>query len=247
MDVSSLPLLLFPALIVAAILYSSVGHGGASGYMAVMALFGLAPEVMRPAALCMNIAVTSWILWRHRSAYRDLLTFVPLLAAAIPAAFVGGAWRIDSNSYKLLVGIVLLLSALRMFWPVVYKEKHADINAIALVVTGGMLGLLAGLTGVGGGIFLSPLLVVMGWCSVKKSIFPVAAFIWFNSIAGLSGFVYRCGAIPEATLLLVVVAFIGGLLGAEISFRQKSRQLLSRLLGLVLLIAAGKMIFIGLS
>jgi hypothetical protein len=245
MDFSQADLFLYLSLILAATLYSSVGHGGASGYLAVMVLFGLAPEVMRPVALCMNIVVTSWLLFRHRKDIANIVRFSPLILAAIPAAFIGGAWKIESTTYKLLVGVILFIAAIRMFWPTVKESDENPLSRFGLVASGGSLGLLAGLTGVGGGIFLSPFLVMMGWSSVKKSIVPVAAFIWFNSIAGLSGFMVNGGAIPNNTLIMVAVAFIGGLIGAEISLREHYKHLLGYLLGIVLLIASIKMI--GLS
>jgi len=247
LGLGQLPLLLLPALLVAAILYSSVGHGGASGYMAVMVLLGLAPDVMRPAALSMNLAVTAWVLWRHRQSYADILQFIPLIIAAIPAAFIGGAWQVQATSYQLLVGLVLLLSSLRMCWPMLEPRFKTAPNLIWLIIAGVGLGLLAGLTGVGGGIFLSPFLVVMGWSSVQRSIAPVAAFIFLNSFAGLSGFVFQGGSIPSMTPLLVLLAFIGSLLGAEVSLRYKKKQLLAYLLALVLAIAGGKMFMLGLA
>ena len=247
MDLSQFSVIIFPALVLAAILYSSVGHGGASGYIAVMVLFGLSPETMRPVALSMNLAVTAWVLWRHRASYADMLHFSPLILSAIPAAFVGGAWRIDSHSYQLLVGLLLLLSALRMCWSGTAQASQTIPKRRWLVVAGLSLGLLAGLTGVGGGVFLSPFLVIMAWSSVQKTIAPVAAFIFFNSLAGLSGFLFSGGGIPSATPLLVLLAFIGGLLGAELSLRKNNQQLLSYVLGAVLLIAGGKMFMLGLT
>ena len=236
-----------PALIVAAILYSAVGHGGASGYMAVMVMFGLAPEVMRPVALSMNIAVTSWILWRHRQYRRHIVQFTPLILAAIPAAFIGGLWRLTPGSYQLLLGVILLASAARMFWPIPASDAQPQGNRLMMLLIGVVLGLVAGLTGVGGGIFLSPLLVVLGWCSIEKSIAPVAAFIWCNSIAGLSGFLLGAGTLPSTTGLFVSMAFIGCLFGAEVSLQRHRKALLSNLLASVLLIAGGKMFILGLA
>lgn len=229
-----------------AVLYSSVGHGGASGYMAVMALFGLAPDVMRPVALCMNVVVTAWLLFRHRHNLRQLLNYAPLILSAIPMAFIGGAWVIESVYYTRIIGLVLLFSAVRLCWPNTRNVPPQLPRTPVLFVSGACLGLLAGLTGVGGGIFLSPLIVMMGWEGVKNSIVPVAAFIALNSVAGLLGFFYAGGELPRYTAVFVGIAFMGGLLGSGVALKQHRRLVLSYLLALVLFIAAIKMMLLGL-
>ena len=182
------PYFLLAAIALMAVLYSSVGHGGASGYLAAMALWGLAPEEMRPAALVMNIVVTTWLLTRFQPyklmPYR---LFWPLVIASTPLAFVGGLVSIDAESYRLMLGAVLVLAAVRML---MIPKATPDTNEPALltiVLVGGSLGFMSGLTGIGGGVFLSPILLVFGWCSIRQSAAVAAGFILLNSIAGLAG------------------------------------------------------------
>jgi len=235
---------LLAAIALMAVLYSSVGHGGASGYLAAMALWGLAPQEMRPAALVMNIVVTCWLLYRFQP-YKLMphRLFWPLALASTPAAFVGGLWVIDVLSYHLLVGLLLGLAAIRMLVSNKVTEE-IQLPALGLVLlVGGLLGFSAGLTGIGGGVFLSPILLIFGWCTVRQSTAVAAGFILLNSVAGLAGYVVSEQPWPLGTGWLMLAAFVGCLLGAELASHRASSMALRKLLAAVLIIASGKMVY----
>ncbi len=228
---------------VAAILYSSVGHGGASGYLAVMALFGMEPALMKPAALTMNIFVTVLVLARlNKAGYFNWKLFIPFVVASMPMAFLGGAYTIDSSAYKIIVGIALLLAVLRMVW-----RSHDDYELktpplLVAMIVGGVLGFVSGLTGVGGGIFLSPLLLFFHWTNMRGSAAIAAGFILLNSIAGLAGFATTDQPWPVGISVLVIAAVAGGLIGSELSVRRLAPLKLRKALAVVLAVAGIKMI-----
>jgi hypothetical protein len=235
------------AILAMAVLYSSVGHGGASGYLAAMALWGLAPETMRPAALAMNIVVTCWLLYRFKP-YQIMpyKLFWPLVLASTPLAFIGGMISIDALAYRVLVGGLLLLAAVRML---VVTKLAGVIQAPELKITlllGAALGFAAGLTGIGGGVFLSPLLLIFGWCSMRQSTAVAAGFILLNSLGGLAGYLVSDQSWPMGTGWLLIAAFIGCLVGAELASHRASSLTLQKLLALVLAIASVKMVFTAL-
>ena len=226
-----------------AILYSSVGHGGASGYLAAMALFGLEPAMMKPAALTMNIFVTVLVLWRiSRAEPFNWRLLLPFAVASVPMAFIGGSYTINSSVYRVMVGLALLLAMWRLLW----EGKDSDsIQAPALWVAlpvGAVLGLVSGLTGVGGGIVLSPLLLLFHWTSMRGCIGIAAAFILLNSVAGLAGYASTATHWPAGIPLLVVTAMLGGLIGAELGARRLAPTHLRKVLAVVLAVAGAKMI-----
>lgn len=228
---------------VAAIFYSSVGHGGASGYLAAMALFGLDPSIMKPAALTMNIFVTLLVLSQNRQKSQfDLPLFMPIIAASVPMAFLGGAYTMHSSAYKIVVGLLLLLAVWRMFWRISDTVIRESPQLWQTLLVGGVLGFVSGVTGVGGGIFLSPLLLLFRWADVKGSVPIAAAFILFNSVSGLLGYVSTSSQFPAGIPLLVAVAVIGALIGTRMSTYHLSTQGLYRMLGIVLVVAGFKMI-----
>ena len=228
----------------AALLYSSVGHGGASGYLMAMALFGLAPAVMRPTALTLNILVSGIALYTFWRAGRfSWKLFWPFAATSIPAAYLGGIYQLPSEYYRPLLGLVLLYAA----WHFLRKPEAADrplqpLPVGAALVTGSVLGLLSGLTGVGGGIFLSPLLLLAGWGLMREVSGVAAAFILVNSVAGLLGVASHMPALPAALPLWAVAAVAGGLIGAEFGSKRLKNDTLQRLLAAVLAIAGAKML-----
>ena len=228
---------------VMAILYSSVGHGGASGYLAAMALFGLEPAMMKPAALTMTIFVTLLVLWRFsRSGPFNWRLFLPFAIASVPMAFIGGAHTLNSSVYRVLVGLALLLA----MWRLLREGDDSDdiqmpVLWVALPV-GAALGLVSGLTGVGGGIFLSPLLLLFHWTSMRGSVAIAAAFILLNSIAGLAGYASTATQWPAGIPVLVVTAMLGGLIGAELAARRLAPTHLRKALAVVLAVAGAKMI-----
>jgi uncharacterized protein len=230
---------------IAAALYSSVGHGGASAYLAIMALFSVAPEAMRPTALALNIIVAGLAAIRFsligQINWRLLAAFA---VTAVPAAFIGGAIQLPPEAYRPLVGIVLLLASLRLFWQperLALQPTRAPSLAVALPAGAG-LGLLAGLTGTGGGIFLSPLIVLLRWEDARRTAGVAAAFIVLNSIAGLLGNLASVQRLPPELPILAGAVFIGGVVGSWLGASRLPRHRLLQALAVVLVVAAGKLL-----
>lgn len=243
-DEAALTALIF----LAAILYSSVGHAGASGYLAAMALFGLAPETMRPAALALNILVASLATFRYaRAGQSDVQLLIPFVLTSIPAAFIGGMMYVPGALYKLLIGIILFFSAFHLLRSAKHSQHQDPIihrpPLIAALGTGMGLGLLAGLSGTGGGIFLSPMLLFMGWAPTRKVSGIAAGFILVNSIAGLLGNVSSVNSLPSALPLWAAAALIGGLVGTHLGTRRLTVPGIRTMLACVLMIAGVKMLF----
>jgi hypothetical protein len=242
-------LILAALILLAALLYSSVGHAGASGYLAVMALMGLAPEAMRPTALILNILVASIATIRFaRAGYFVWRDFYPFALTSIPAAFIGGALALPSQIYKPVVGVILLLAAAELMRSARRAAEgeavHPDPGvplAWALPIGAGV-GLLSGLTGTGGGIFLSPILLFARWVGMRRSACVAAAFILCNSIAGLTGTRVVAEALPPDLALLLGAAGVGGLIGSQFGSHLLPIAMLRRLLSLVLAIAGLKLI-----
>jgi uncharacterized membrane protein YfcA len=244
-------LLLTLLIFVAALLYSSVGHGGASGYLAAMALFGLAPPLMKPTALVLNLFVAGLGTFRYaRAGYFSWNIFWPFAIFSVPCAFFGGRYQLHDRAYKIILGIVLLFAAWRL---AVKQSTHApqDQKPIPLtwaLVLGAPIGLLSGLVGVGGGIFLSPLLLVLGWADVRKTAGVSAAFILVNSAAGLLGQQYydhwrTFNSIPSGILYWIPAALVGGIIGSEFGSRRLTPLTMRRLLAAVLVVAGLKLLF----
>lgn len=235
-------------ILLAAALYSSVGHGGASGYLAAMALFGLAPAQMKPTALCLNILVASIATFRfYRAGRFSWSLFWPFAVASVPLAYVGGAITLPTTVYKQIVGVTLLYAAIRLFF---YTQAKADEVAtrsapvVLAIFFGALIGFLSGLTGVGGGIFLSPLLLLMGWADTRRTAGVSAAFILVNSIAGLLGNFSGVQMLPPALPYFALAAVAGGLVGSEFGSRRLASVTIRRLLAAVLVVAGVKMIFV---
>jgi uncharacterized membrane protein YfcA len=229
----------------AAALYSSVGHGGASAYLAIMALFSVAPETMRPTALVLNLVVASFAATRFalngQTNWRLLAAFA---ATAVPAAFLGGTITLAPEIYRPLVGVVLLLAAVRLLWqPERLAERPIRPPSLALTLPAGAgLGLLAGLTGTGGGIFLSPLIILFGWENARKTSGVAAAFILLNSAAGLLGNVASVQRLPPELPILAGAVFAGAVLGSWLGASRLPRHRLLQALAVVLVIAGLKMV-----
>ena len=230
---------------VAAALYSSVGHGGASAYLAIMALFSVAPETMRPTALVLNLVVASFAATRFavkgQTNWRLLAAFA---VTAVPAAFIGGTIALSPEIYRPLVGVVLLLAAARLFWqPERLAERQIKAPSLALTLpAGASLGLLAGLTGTGGGIFLSPLIILFGWENARKTSGVAAAFILLNSAAGLLGNLASVQRLPPELPVLCAAVFAGAVVGSWLGANRLPRHRLLQALAMVLVIAGLKMI-----
>lgn len=240
-----LALWLTPALFAGAVLYASVGHGGASAYLAIMALAGFAPAEMKPIALLLNVVVASIGTYKYvRAGCFDGRLLAWFAVFSLPMAYWGGGLSLPDAWFKPAVGLVLLFAAWRMLSPSLagHDSRGTRAPVAGMAVSGAAMGFLSGLTGVGGGIFLSPLVLLLGWAGTRVTSGVAAAFILLNSLAGLAGFLGR-GDLPQAGTLpfwaLAVAA--GGWLGAEIGSRRIAPAWIRKLLALVLAIAGSKL------
>jgi uncharacterized membrane protein YfcA len=245
--VEPLPALLALPLALVAFLYACVGHGGASGYIAVLALAGLPAEQIKPLALVLNLVVSaqgSLQFWR--AGHLRLARFWPVLLAGLPAAFVGGWLDLPAVWFQRLVALVLLASAARFVLQPRDPETLSEPRLWHLLLTGVVLGLLAGLTGTGGGVFLTPLLLLQGWATTRQAAAVSALFIVGNSFSGLLGLLWArqsldVGAGPTNAWLLVVV-LLAGALGSRLGSHHWPVAWMRRLLALVLVLAAFKLL-----
>lgn len=238
-----------PAVFAIALVYASVGHAGATGYIAVLALAGLPPDVIRPTALVLNVGVATIATAQFARAghlRRDLA--VPLVAAGVPAAFLGGMLGLPPIAFEAVVATVLAVSALRLAGRALGLERspveHGGrrLGPALLVILGAGLGLLAGLTGVGGGVFLTPTLLALGAAPVREIAAVSAAFILVNSLAGLGGGLVTGHTIPPVGLQVVAAALVGGAIGSQLGAFRLPVRALEGLMGLVLAVAAGKLL-----
>ena len=232
------------AIFLVALLYSSVGHAGASGYIAVMTLFGLGIEVIRPTALTLNILVAAvgFIQW-WRAGYFSWSLFWPFAVLSVPAAFFGGWLHVPAHYLKILIGLVLWFSAWRLLYR---KEDPSDVVRPATptaVASGAGIGFLSGLTGTGGGIFLTPLLLFCRWAKVKEAAAVSSLFILANSSAGLAGYAKGGRELPDFAWPLAAVVAVGGLAGSYLGSRHLPARGIAVLLALVLVIAGTKLLF----
>jgi uncharacterized membrane protein YfcA len=245
----SLVVLLASAMVVAAFLYASVGHGGASAYIAAMAIAGIAPAEMRPIALQLNVLVSAIATVKfYRAGHFRWPLFWPFAAVSIPAAYLGGAITLPGSAYKILVGLVLLYAGWQLWWSARAGEELRPVRRIPIalaMVIGALLGVLSGLTGVGGGIFLSPLLLLFGWAGTKQTSAVAAPFILVNSLAALAaGFTRNPALPPDYAWWLMAAVLLGGWTGAEYGSRRFANPLIRQVLAVVLAIAGGKMVLV---
>lgn len=238
-------LLLTLLIFIAALLYSSVGHAGASGYLAAMALFGLPPEVMKPTALVLNLLVATVVTIRYaRAGHFAWNVFWPFAVASVPCAFLGGWMKLPIQTYKIILGLVLLFAAWRL---AIKQSAHAPaeqkpIPLPAALLLGAVIGLLSGLTGVGGGIFLSPLILLLGWADTRKTAGVSVVFILVNSAAGLLGHLSSVKNVPHEIVWWAPAALVGGIIGAELGSHRLAPMTMRRLLAGVLIVAGVKML-----
>ena len=229
-----------------AVLYSSVGHGGASGYLALMAIFSFPPEFMRPSALVLNIFVSSIALFSYaRNGHFRLKLLLPFIITSIPLAFVGGMITVNPKTFKIILGLFLIVAIARM----VYNPKNKDteikeINKPIAFIIGIVLGFLSGLIGIGGGIILSPVIILMKWATMKETAAVSAAFILVNSVAGLSGQVSQGFQLAPELGYMLGVAVLGGLLGSYMGSFKITDKALKYALSVVLTFASYKLLFL---
>ena len=244
------PLLLAALFFLSALLYASVGHAGASAYLAAMAIFGVPSEIARPTALTLNILVASFVTFRFwRAGLVSFRALAPFVAGSIPLAFIGGSIDVPTNVYNLLLGVVLLVAAVGFARSARTVSDEGSpprkVPPVLALVVGAAIGLVSGLTGTGGGIFLSPLLIAAGWATTRQASGVSAGFILANSIAGLAGNITAVGSLPSALPIWAIAVVAGAAVGAEMGSRRFRVPQLRLALAGVLVIAGLKLIFVG--
>jgi len=235
----------YSILFLVAFLYASVGHGGASGYLALMAIFSISPEVMKPTALLLNlfVSMTSFIQF-YRGKHFNWKIFLPFAIASVPMAFLGGLITIDAGVYKKILGLLLLIPIIRfLFFANLQPSELRKSNTGLSLVIGAVIGFLSGLIGIGGGIILSPVLLLLKWTDMKQTAAISALFIFVNSISGLAGQLQKGIAFSADMYMYVAIAFAGGICGAYFGSLKFNQTLLKYLLAVVLMLAAYKLLF----
>jgi hypothetical protein len=228
-----------------AFLYASVGHGGASGYLALMAIFSISPDVMKPTALMLNLFVSLTSFYQfYRGKHFQWKIFLPLALASVPMAFLGGLVSVDASIYKKLLGLLLLLPIIRFlfFRNITADELKKPEWGLSLLI-GAAIGFLSGLIGIGGGIILSPVLLLLKWTDQKQTAAISALFIFVNSISGLSGQLTKGISFSNDMLYYVAIAFAGGLCGAYFGALKFNQSVIKYMLAMVLIVAAYKLLF----
>ncbi len=242
---AELMVLFYCLLFAVAFLYASVGHGGASGYLALGAIFEMAKEVMRPTALLLNlfVSLTGFIQF-YRAKHFVFKIFWPLALASVPMAFIGGTINVNPGTYKIMLGILLLVPIIRfLFFPNITVDQIRKSNLLLSLLLGGIIGFISGIIGIGGGIILSPVLLLLKWTDQKQTAAISALFIFVNSMSGLLGQLTKGIHFNTNMISYVCVAFAGGFLGAYFGAMKFNQNVLKILLALVLLMASYKLIF----
>jgi uncharacterized membrane protein YfcA len=237
--------LFYVLLFVVAFLYASVGHGGASGYLALMVIYGIAPEVMKPTALLLNlfVSLTSFIQF-YRGKYFNWKIFLPFAVASVPMAFVGGLITVDTIVYKKILGLLLLIPIIRfLFFGNISVQDIKRSNTYLSLLIGAAIGFLSGLIGIGGGIILSPVLLLLKWTNMKQTAAISALFIFVNSLSGLAGQITKGVHLKQEMYLYVIIAFTGGVCGAYFGSLRFKQSVLQYVLAVVLMVAAYKLLF----
>lgn len=241
---------IYGAIFLVALIYSSVGHGGASGYLALLALLGYPKETAVPSALVLNVLVAGAAFWAFKKeGYFKWSLAWPFLVGSIPFAFLGGHLRVSSSTYSLLLAAALCLAAWRLWGGTLTplplpKGEGLGEGKIGLALSiGAAVGLVSGIIGIGGGVFLSPLLLLMGWATPKETAATSSLFIVLNSLAALNGHLGSFDRLNMNPLAFFVLsAFLGGLIGSRLGASLLSRLALCRTLSLVLVLASVKLI-----
>lgn len=233
------------ALFIVAVLYSSVGHGGASGYLAVMALFAVPQGTTRPSALILNVFVaTIGTIQFYRAGFFSWRAFWPFAVTSIPFAFLGGMITLPTTAYKIVLGAVLIVAAIRLAWNLKSDAEASPPKIWIALLIGAVIGLLSGLVGVGGGIFLTPVLLLMNWSETKTAAGVSAMFILVNSISGLAGNAGQLASLPSNVWFWILAAVAGGILGSTLGAKRFDSLTLRRVLALVLLFAGVKLMLV---
>ncbi|MBD0822984.1 sulfite exporter TauE/SafE family protein [Aestuariibaculum marinum] len=230
---------------VVSFLYASVGHGGASGYLALMALFSFAPETMKPTALLLNLFVAGIsFYYYYRGGFFNKKLFISFAITSIPLAFLGGTIEIDASIYKKILAVLLVFAILKMLN--VFGKENETIKEVKLwqgLVVGGIIGFFSGLIGIGGGIILTPIILLLHWGKMKEAAAVSALFIWVNSASGLIGQLSSGVTLEKGSFVLVAIALIGGILGGYFGSKKINNTALRYILAFVLVIACFKLFF----
>lgn len=234
------------ALPITAFLYASVGHGGASGYLALMALFSFAPEEMRPTALVLNLFVSGVSFLNYYSVGVFKMRLFGVFAfTSIPAAFFGGMIDVDPTIYKYILGVLLVFAVLKLMGVFGRNNEQTEEPKILIaLVVGVLIGFVSGLIGIGGGIILSPVILLLRWGTMKQAAAVSALFIWVNSFAGLSGQLVNGAHLHKDWIYFVILVLVGGFLGAYFGSRKMNNQGVKNLLIIVLLMASVKLLLL---
>ncbi|MEQ8323305.1 MAG: sulfite exporter TauE/SafE family protein [Vicingaceae bacterium] len=233
-------------LALASFIYSSVGHGGASAYLALLALFGADMLIMKPIALTLNLFVagTSFIIFQ-RSGYFSWNRCYPFLITSVPAAFIGGYYSLDSDIYKVILGLFMFFSVIRLMgWVGKERNEKKDASIILSLLIGAVIGLISGMLGIGGGIILSPLILMLAWANMKETAAISSIFILINSFAGLLGYLTAGSTLPSHLLFLIPLVLTGAWFGAKMGSLKLSNKRLEKLLAAVLFTAGVKLVFL---
>lgn len=226
-------------------LYASVGHGGASGYLALMALFTFTPESMKPTALLLNIFVAGIsFYYYYKAGFFNKKLFLYFAISSIPLAFLGGTLEVDASVYKKILAVLLIFAILKMLN--VFGKESGSIKQVKLwqgLFVGGVIGFFSGLIGIGGGIILSPIILLLHWGKMKEAAAVSALFIWVNSASGLIGQLYSGVVLEKESFLLVGIAIFGGILGGYYGSKKINNKHLRYILSFVLIIACAKLLF----
>ncbi len=235
-------------LFIVSFLYGSVGHGGASGYLALMAIFNFTPEVMKPTALLLNVfvSVVSFVQF-YRAGHFNMRLFLPFALASVPCSFLGGLIHVDGAVYKQVLGLLLFVPVARFL----YFEARDDQGSkkpdpVLSLVIGSTIGLLSGLIGIGGGILLSPVVLLLGWAGQKQTAAVSALFILVNSLSGLSGQLIQGVRFSTDMVVYVAAVFAGGAAGGYFGALRFQQKRLKHILAFVLLLAACKLVYAGI-
>ena len=231
---------------VVSFLYASIGHGGASGYLALMAIFSVTPELMKPTALLLNLFVAAIAFYYYyKEGYFNKKLFISFAVASIPMSIIGGYIEVDTTIYKKILAVLLLFAILKMLN--IFGKESAIIRDIKLwqgIVVGGIIGFFSGLIGIGGGIILSPIILLFHWGKMKEAAAVSALFIWVNSAGGLIGQLSSGINLNIQSFGLVAIALIGGVFGAYYGSKKLNNQNLRYLLATVMAIACFKLFYV---
>lgn len=234
------------ALFVVAFMYASIGHGGASGYLALMALFGISTLYMRSSSLILNLFVSAVSFYAfYRGGYFKIKILIPFIIGSLPMAFLGARMNVDPQLFKYILGVFLVIAVTRMLYvPRGERKEVIPFNFVIAFFIGAFLGFFSGLIGIGGGIILSPLLLLLGWANMKETAAVSAIFIFLNSASGIAGLISSGIHVSPQLLYWVALAFAGGILGAYIGSFKLSLVKLKYLLAFVLFLASIKLLLV---